>query len=195
MPEWHCAFVPAWVSCISCFYFQHANQGMHFAYCKLLWSIIHGRDSMYVSFSLRGHGLLRTSHRDFLNLQNFFFTSGEQKSWHLLWAFPRSAWKAARFLFFLHYCRNAMKMYLLTIKIETVWTSHLFGKGSSNFSSNHFSSSLKWKYSLSLFAAELFVVLFSGLQRGYFFPRRYTSQQNLISSASVEFTLPILIEG
>lgn len=69
----NCAFVPAWVSCISCFYFQHANQGMHFAYCKLLWSIIHGRDSIYVSFSLRGHGLLRTSHRDFLNLQNFLF--------------------------------------------------------------------------------------------------------------------------
>lgn len=28
---------------------------------------------IYVSFSLRGHGLLRTSHRDFLNLQNFLF--------------------------------------------------------------------------------------------------------------------------
>lgn len=131
----------------------------------------------------------------FLTCRTFFFTSSEHKSWHLHWAFPRSAWKAAGFLFFLHYCRNAMKMYLLTIRIETAWTSSLFGKGSSNFFSNHFSSSLKWKYSLSLFAAELFVVLFSGLQRGYFFPSRYTSQQNLISSASVEFTLPILIEG
>lgn len=52
---------------------------------------------------------------------------------------------------------------------------------------------VKITVSSSLFAAELFCPLV--LQRGYFSLHRFTPRQNLISSASVEFTSPILIEG
>lgn len=178
---------------------------MHFAYCKAPphRSIVLGRDNVYISFfPLVSHALQhRAPHKEFCNPQTFPFlppVSIKPEIYIQIFFFivlgrkPRSrscSVTAVAPWTFTHYRCN-----LLTIRLNRMSIS-LARQQQLRFFSSSPPPSLRLQCPRPCLRQSFFVLLFTGLQRGYFSLHRFTPRQNLISSASVEFTSPILIEG